>query len=91
MTTALGYTPLSAVPDTYATKQYVGDAVSTKQDTLVSGSNIKSVNSTSLIGSGNLEVGDVRGNGIVGLWTGTQAQYDAITAKSNTTLYLIHE
>ena len=61
------------------------------QETLVSGQNIKTVNTSSLLGSGNLEVGDVRGNGVTGLWTGTQVQYDAITAKSNTVLYFIHE
>lgn len=152
VTTALGYTPLSAVPDTYATTTDVANAVSGKQDTivagnniainsntvsvtgitsypgydaisgdiatqiegygyttsgdvnnqitaatsglqetLVSGTNIKTVNSSSVLGSGNLEVGDVRGNGITGLRTGTQAQYDALASKSNTIVYLIHE
>ena len=33
--------------------------ISTKQDTLVSGTNIKTVNNTSLLGSGNLSVGTV--------------------------------
>lgn len=61
------------------------------QETLVSGTNIKTINSSSVLGSGNLEVGDVRGNGVTGLWTGTQVQYDAITAKSNTVLYFIYE
>lgn len=34
--------------------------IDSKQPTLVSGTNIKSVNSTSLLGSGNLEVGTIR-------------------------------
>jgi hypothetical protein len=38
---------------------WAGVATSAKQDTLVSGTNIKTVNSTSLLGSGNLAVGDV--------------------------------
>lgn len=37
-------------------KQYVDNAVSGKQDALVSGTNIKTVNNTSLLGSGNIEI-----------------------------------
>jgi hypothetical protein len=37
----------------------VAAAVSTKQATLVSGTNIKTINSTSLLGSGNIVTGDV--------------------------------
>lgn len=38
-----------------------GVALSSKQDALVSGTNIKTVNSTSLLGSGNITTGDVTG------------------------------
>lgn len=38
---------------------WAGVATSAKQDTLVSGTNIKTVNSTSLLGSGNITTGDV--------------------------------
>lgn len=38
---------------------WAGVATSAKQDTLVSGTSIKTVNSTSLLGSGNVAVGDV--------------------------------
>jgi hypothetical protein len=38
---------------------WAGVATTAKQDTLVSGTNIKTVNSSSLLGSGNLTVGDV--------------------------------
>ena len=48
---ALGYTPVS---DTA-----METALSGKQDTLVSGTNIKTVNSNSILGSGNLSVGTV--------------------------------
>ena len=52
---ALGATALQEVPDTYALKSEIPD-ISTKQDKLVSGSNIKTVNGTSLLGSGNMEL-----------------------------------
>jgi hypothetical protein len=49
--------------DSAVTGQHVDDALdhldSTKQATLVSGTNIKTVNSTSLLGSGNISVGTV--------------------------------
>ena len=42
------------------TKTEVNTALSTKQDTLVSGTNIKTINNTSLLGSGNI---DIQGGG----------------------------
>ena len=39
-----------------ANKKYVDDSTSTKQDTLVSGTNIKTINNTSILGSGNISV-----------------------------------
>ena len=39
------------------TKEYVDDADDLKQDTLVSGTNIKTINSQSLLGSGNIDIG----------------------------------
>ena len=52
---AKGATALQAVPDTYALKSEIPD-ITTKQDKLVSGTNIKTVNGTSLLGSGNIEI-----------------------------------
>ena len=63
----------------YATKE----ELNAKQDTLVSGTNIKTVNGTSLLGSGNIEVAKE--------WIGTQAQYDALPTKDNNTTYYITE
>ena len=37
------------------TKKYVDDGLSDKQETLVSGTNIKTINNTSLLGSGNID------------------------------------
>ena len=54
-----------------------------KQDTLVSGTSIKTVNGTSLLGSGNIEIAKE--------WIGTQAQYDALSTKDNNTTYYITE
>ena len=73
---------LTSVPDTYALKSEIPD-ISTKQDTLVSGTNIKTVNGTSLIGSGNIEIAKE--------WIGTQAQYDALSTKDDNTTYYITE
>lgn len=42
-----------------ATVQNLTDGLATKQDTLVSGTNIKTVNSVSLLGSGDISISDV--------------------------------
>lgn len=50
----------SVVPTTdtqLVNKKYVDDNMATKQDTLVSGTNIKTINSTSLLGSGDITIG----------------------------------
>lgn len=50
-TTISGY----EITDAY-TKTEINDIANTKQDTLISGTNIKSINNTSVLGSGNLEI-----------------------------------
>ena len=55
LTNGAGYITSSAL-NGYATENYVTTAVSGKQDTLVSGTNIKTVNGTSLLGSGNIDI-----------------------------------
>ena len=40
----------------YATESYVNTQLSSKQDTLVSGTNIKTINNQSLLGSGNITI-----------------------------------
>lgn len=72
VTSALGYTPYdSENPDgyitssalaSYATTSYVDSGLSGKQATLVSGTNIKTVNNQSLLGSGNI---DIQGGGSI--------------------------
>lgn len=73
---------LTSVPDTYALKSEIPD-ISTKQDKLISGTSIKTVNGISLLGSGNMEIAKE--------WIGTQAQYDALSTKDNNTTYYITE
>lgn len=56
---ASAYTPtdLSNYYTKSQTDTYVSNAVSTKQDTLVSGTNIKTINGQSLLGSGDIQIG----------------------------------
>ena len=55
VTTALGYTPYnSSNPSGYQTASDVQTAIAGKQDTLVSGTNIKTINNTSILGSGDV-------------------------------------
>ena len=60
----------------------------TKQDILVSGTNIKTINNQSLLGSGNIEIqgGSGGGSNIIEL---TQAEYDALTAYTEDAMYVI--
>lgn len=60
----------------------------TKQDTLVSGTNIKTINNQSLLGSGNIEIqgGSGGGSNIIEI---TQAEYDALTAYTEGAMYVI--
>lgn len=58
------------------------------QETLVSGTNIKTINNESILGSGNIVIQGGSGGGetVIEL---TQAQYDALTAYSPDTTYII--
>lgn len=68
-------------------------AVTGAQPTLVSGTNIKTINSTSLLGSGNISIptGNVSSSEASTIKVLTQTEYDAISSKSSTTLYMIKE
>lgn len=58
-------------------------AISTKQDTLVSGTNIKTINNTSLLGSGNINIGSGG--------TSTDVQINGISITSNGVANIITE
>ena len=66
----------------------ISNATSGKQDTLVSGVNIKTINNESLLGSGNIVIQGSSGSGsnIIEL---TQAEYDALTAYTEDAIYVI--
>lgn len=70
--------------ESYATIQYVDDGLSGKQDALVSGGNIKTINGQSVLGNGNLVITSVASWGNI---TGTlSAQTDlqnALNTKAN--------
>lgn len=68
------------------TQSAISGAVLTKQDTLVSGTNIKTINNESLLGSGNITISGGGSSNIVEL---TQAQYDSLATKDPDTLYII--
>lgn len=69
-----------------ASETYVNNAVSGKQDTLVSGTNIKTINQQSILGSGDITI---QGGG-AGAIEMTQAQYDALSGNvSADTFYVI--
>ena len=78
---------ITAATNDLATEAYVTAATATKQDTLVSGTNIKTINNQSLLGSGNIDIqGGGGGGSVVEL---TKAQYDALDPPAQDTTYII--
>ena len=110
-------TKLDSIPENIPTQTEVDNiaanvstletAMNGKQDTLVSGTNIKTINSQSILGEGNIEVtipdattatsgamsaaDKTKLDSISNEWTGTQAEYDALTTKDNNTIYYVTE
>ena len=88
------YALKSELPDmsNYALKSDVTNQIASKQDKLVSGTNIKTINGQTLLGSGDITTPTPTvkaASGTLTLWTGTQALYDSITDKSYETLYFV--
>ena len=75
---------LSAYSTTVEMDNAIDAAVSGKQDTLISGTNIKTINSQSILGNGDLVIQG--GNDTVEL---TQAEYDALAVKDPDVFYII--
>ena len=67
---------------------HLNTRVNSKQDTLVSGTNIKTINNQSILGSGNINIQGGGGGGanIIEL---TQAEYNALTSYTEDALYVI--
>lgn len=91
---------LTSIPDEYVTETELNAGLGNKQDTLVSGTNIKTVNGKSLLGSGNIDIESVSNPVTYGSGTQpqvhtilvvTQSEYDAISSKDPNTQYLIVE
>ena len=91
---------LTSIPDEYVTETELNAGLGNKQDTLVSGTNIKTVNGESLLGSGNIDIESVSNPVTYGSGTQpqvhtilvvTQSKYDAISSKDPNTQYLIVE
>lgn len=61
-----------------------------KQDTLVSGTNIKTINGESVLGEGNIVISGVTSESVSNIWVGTQEEYDEIEEKDANTLYIIN-
>ena len=76
-------------PSDYYTKAETNTALAAKQDTLVNGTNIKTINSTSVLGSGNVEINGVTDvnatNPADGTWTMTLDNGDTIVMDLNHT------
>ena len=64
------------VPTVDKVNEFIDAAVSGKQDTLVSGTNIKTVNGSSILGSGNMAVGTITGINMNGASKGTSGVVD---------------
>lgn len=87
---------VSGKVDTSAMTQYytsaqtdtqISNATSGKQDTLISGTNIKTINNESILGSGNIVISG--GSGSANIIELTQAEYDALTAYTEDAMYVI--
>lgn len=63
----------------------INESISGKQDTLISGTNIKSINNQSILGEGDMTI-DSGGEKIVEL---TMAEYTALTGYASSTTYVI--
>lgn len=103
--TVIGNTSGTNTGDNAVNSLYSGLAAS-KQDTLVSGTNIKTINSTSLLGSGDISVAPASGINATAIGSGTvdntefgylngvtsaiQTQVDAKIAKSTGTTYNVY-
>jgi hypothetical protein len=86
-TSAQTNTAISNATSGLASTTYVDNSVSGKQDTLVSGTNIKTINNESLLGSGNINISG--GSGSANIIELTQAEYDALTAYTEDAMYVI--
>ena len=78
------------IENNYATKQWVQ---SNAQSPLVSGTNIKTINNESILGSGNITIqggsGNVSSTTVNTIVYLSEADYEALSTKDSSTLYII--
>ena len=76
--------PILGYDGEYATRSDLNSALSTKQDTLVSGQNIKTINNESIVGSGNINISASKPFSNSWPTTGTTKAFcDAVNADNN--------
>ena len=69
----------------YATTTELTEGLATKQDTLVSGTNIKTLNNESLLGSGNIDISSAEWGNITGALSNQTDLKNALDLKQNIT------
>ena len=74
--------------DGYMTKEQVA-SLAGKQDTLQSGSNIKTINNQSVLGSGNINIPVINSETVRSIIVLTESEYDALSQTDPNTLYII--
>lgn len=96
-----GMSALQEVPSEYVTEQELNDKqytnkedLSKKQDTLVNGVNIKTINGKSILGSGNIEISSEGGSSSGEVIILTKEEYDSLVRENlivETFIYFIKE
>lgn len=86
-TTKLDSTALTQYYTSAQTDTAIANATSGLQETLVSGTNIKTINNESILGSGNIVISG--GSGSANIIELTQVEYDALTAYTEDAMYVI--
>ena len=81
---SLGKTALQSIPSEYITESELGSSLNGKQDTLISGSSIKTINGESILGSGNIEIKGGTDVDLSGYYTKTEV--DNLNNSQDTTI-----
>ena len=87
-TSAETNTAINTALEGYYTSAQTDNLLTGKQDTLISGTNIKTINNQSLLGSGNIDIQGGSG-GSTNVIELTKAEYDALTSYTEDAIYVI--
>ena len=80
---------LATSDDNRCTKKGLDVALQSKQDTLRSGSNIKTINNQSLLGDGNISIPSIEGKGVKSIVVVTESEWDDMTEIEDDALYIV--